>query len=75
MNTQTIKLKNPIIIGSETIEELTLRKPIVDDLLVMDEAEGDVDRQIRLISALASVPPGTVKKNGVGRFFLQSVRS
>lgn len=69
---KTIQLKKPIIIGDEITEEITLRKPIVDDLLIMDEAESDIDRQVRLISALAEVPPSTIKKMEWEDFFAVS---
>lgn len=68
----TIKLKHPIQIGDIKTEELTFRKPVVADLLVMDEAQGDVDRQVRLIGALTDLPSGWVKKLDWEDFFAAS---
>ena len=68
----TIKLKNPIEVGDIKTEELHFRKPVVADLLIMDEAEGDVDRQVRLIGALADIPASWIKKMEWSDFFAAS---
>lgn len=57
-----VKLKFPITANGETIEALELARPRVKHLKVLDEIKGDVERSVRLISALASIPPSAVEE-------------
>ncbi|RMG58794.1 MAG: phage tail assembly protein [Gammaproteobacteria bacterium] len=59
---KTIRLKYPITANGEVIDTLELPRPRVKHLKALDEAEGDVDKSVRLISALAAIPPSAVEE-------------
>lgn len=60
--TQSIKLQYPITAHGETIDTLELPRPRVKHLKALDEAVGDVEKSVRLISALAGIPPSAVEE-------------
>ena len=59
---RTLTLTRPVEWDKKQITELTIRKPVVADLLLMDQADGDVERQVALISALTDQPPPLIKR-------------
>lgn len=67
---QTIALTSPVEWDEKQITELTIRKPVVADLLLMDTASGDVERQVTLISALTGQPPPLIKRLAWADFFV-----
>lgn len=56
-----IKLYAPIKANGEEISELTLKRPKVKHLKVIDGIDGDVEAAITLISKLADIPPSAVE--------------
>jgi hypothetical protein len=77
----TIKLKKPIEAHGKTLEELTLREPVPEDLmqigspvLLIPSAEGDTGIEVRAkiigayISRLGGIPPSSVKAMSVADF-------
>ncbi len=59
--TKTIKLKNPISVNGEKIEEMTIRAPKVRDRLVAEKTPGGTaEKEVTFISNLCSVSQETV---------------
>jgi hypothetical protein len=71
----TTKLKKPIKAHDKTLEEITLRNPVPEDLmqigspiLIIPSATGDAGMEIRAkvvggyIAKLAGIPPSSVKE-------------
>ncbi len=59
--TKTIKLKNPIDVSGEIIEEMIIRPPKVRDRLVAEKTPGGTaDKEVTFISNLCSVSPEVV---------------
>ena len=56
MTTQTIKLKEPIQFGSETIAELTIRKPKAKDMRGL-KLKMDMSDMLELASKVCAQPP------------------
>lgn len=56
---KTLKLKEPVQFGSETIAELTLRKPKAKDFRKMPAAPG-VGDLLDLAARLAAQPPSVI---------------
>lgn len=55
-----IKLKHPVKMGDETVETVTLKRPTVKHLKIMDAAQGDISKTASLIAELASLPQKVV---------------
>lgn len=51
-----IKLEYPIDDGGQKVEKLTIRRPTVLDLMVMDGVEGNIAKTVRMISQLCDLP-------------------
>ena len=53
----TIKLKFPIESEGRTLEEVTLRRPTVGDMLNADKGKGNEgDKEVRMFSNLTEIP-------------------
>ena len=63
-----LTLAYPIQAHGEEVSEITLRRPLVRDLKVLDEAKGDVARTAALIGALAGLTPKEVDALDAGDF-------
>ena len=60
--TATIKLEYPITADGRTLDELTLRRPKVRDMLAADKgAGGEAEREIRMFANLAEVEPAIIE--------------
>lgn len=60
--TQTIKLDYPVTAEGRTIEEITLRRPKVRDMLAADKgAGGEAEKEIRMFANLAEVTPTIIE--------------
>ena len=60
---QKIKLSNPIKIDDVEINELSLRKPKVRDLIVAGKKNvSESEREVNLIANLAEVSPETIQE-------------
>ena len=57
-----IKLVEPIEANGETIYELTMQRPKVKHLKIVDTVSGDVEMAIMLVSKLCNVPPSSVEE-------------
>ncbi|MBV5272502.1 MAG: phage tail assembly protein [Lamprocystis purpurea] len=64
----TIALEYAIEAHGETLSQLTLRRPRVRDLRLLDEAKGDVGKTAALIGALAGLTPREVDQLDAGDF-------
>ena len=64
----TIALEYAIEAHGETLSQLTLRRPRVKDLKLLDEAKGDVGMTAALIGALAGLTPREVDQIDAGDF-------
>lgn len=63
-STRSVKLREPIQFGSETITELTLRKPKAKDFRNMP-AEPNVGDLLNLAGRLSGQPPSVIDELGV----------
>jgi len=61
-NEVRVELEVPIEISGEVVRQLTFHRPKVRDLLVMDQAKGEVDGTRRLLAQLAGVPPSQLNE-------------
>ncbi len=60
--TQTIKLDYPIAAEGRTIDEITLRRPKVRDMLAADGLAGsEAEKEIRMFANLAEMTPATIE--------------
>ena len=62
MSGTTINLKHPIQVDGREVAQLTLRRPKVRDLEVMDKVPGDVAKAVTLVSNLAELTPDQVRE-------------
>ncbi len=51
----TVRLHYPITDGKATVDRLTVKRPKAKDLRKMDEAKGNVGKELRLMEALTNV--------------------
>lgn len=58
----TIKLEVPIKHGDEILTELELTEPTVESLMMIDKAQGDIERGVMTICAVTGLPPSVVKQ-------------
>ena len=58
---ETITLKAPIMVDGTKTDRLTLRRPKVRDLKLMDNFSGDMEKSIQLLAALCEVPPDAIE--------------
>ena len=65
----SITLRHPVEWHEKRISELTIRRLVVADLLLMKQADGDVGRQVALISALSGQPPPLMRRLNREDFF------
>lgn len=56
------ELSEPIQAHGETITKLTLARPKVKHLKVVDSVEGDIEKSIALIAELSGLPPSSVEE-------------
>lgn len=56
----TIILKHPIKANGQVLEEITLERPRVKHLKVVDGVKGEVEKTALLIGELAGIPPSGV---------------
>jgi len=73
------KLKHPVKMGDEMVESVTLKRPTVKHLKIMDSANGDISKTAALISELSDLPLSVVDRidgedfgviaEGLGGFF------
>jgi len=60
---ETITLKHPITVDGETLNELTLRRPKVRDMLAADKQSGsDAEKEIRTFANLCEVAPSVIEE-------------
>ena len=60
--TQTIKLDYPVTAEGRTIDEITLRRPKVRDMLAADKGAGsEAEKEIRMFANLAEVAPAIIE--------------
>lgn len=64
MEKKTVKLKEPIHVGSEVISELHFRKPKARDLKVM-KGKGGMSDLLDLAAALSDQPPSVIGEMGI----------
>jgi len=50
---QTIQLKYPVTVGDEIIESITLQRPKVKHMKLMDSVDGEIEKAVVLIAALS----------------------
>lgn len=59
----TVSLKKPIEAHGQTIKELVLREPCLDDMVEMEKAgEGQFAQTRALIGVLSNIPPSSAGK-------------
>ncbi len=59
---KTLKLKHPVELDGRTYEELSIRRPKVKDRLAVDKMKAtDAEKEVRLFSNLAEVPPELIE--------------
>jgi hypothetical protein len=69
MNTHTLRF--PITIGTEKITAVTLRRPTVEDVMIVNrESSSAPEVEVRLVSRLSGLPPATI-----GALDMQDYRS
>lgn len=51
-----IKLSKPIEHGGKTINEVTVRPPVLGDLLMADAVQGEATKQAAIYASIAGVP-------------------
>lgn len=56
----TIKLAHPVEVNGQTYAAITLARPLLKHLKVLDGARGEVERSAALIGALSGWPPDVV---------------
>ena len=56
-----ITLTYPIKDGSTEIKEISLRRPKVRDLMVMDEVDGSLEKSVRMIAQLSDLPVSVIE--------------
>jgi len=66
--TKIVKLDSPIQFGSESIAEITLRKPVAGDLKGFPLKDQEVDDVLNLISKLSAQPASVIEKLDVEDF-------
>ena len=59
---KTIQLKHPIKVEGTEIDSLTIRRPKVRDLKVIDQTKGEVARGIALVATLCDIPEPSVNE-------------
>ncbi len=63
-----LTLQYPITYNGDTLEVLTLRRPHVKELRLLDDAQGDVAKMALMIGALAGLDRGAVDQLDVADF-------
>jgi hypothetical protein len=58
----TIALDVPIKHGDEVLTELELTEPTVEALMMIDKAQGDIERGVMTICAVTGLPPSVIKQ-------------
>ena len=56
MNTVSVTLDHPIEINGATRSSLTLRRPLVRDLIAAERQPGEIAQEAALVSACADIP-------------------
>lgn len=60
--TETVKLAFPIEHGGKQIDEITLRRPKVGDMLIARKARGDdAEQELALFASLSDLPPDALR--------------
>ena len=62
VRTVTIVLDDPIKHGEQTLTELTLRSPTIGELMMLDDAKGEVGKTIYTICACSGLPPSVISQ-------------
>lgn len=70
----TIQLNYPVTINGVETDQLTIRRPKVRDIKLMDKHKGDISKSIGLLSALCEVPPEAIEELDAEDFAKVSAR-
>ena len=67
---ETIKLAHPVKVDGVEIDSITIRRPIVKDLIIAARAKNtnEVDQASRLVSILSELSPKTIESLDVADF-------
>ena len=60
-----IPLRTPVTVGGDTVRQLRMREPAVEDTLAVEKTMRggtDGEREVRLFANLCEVPPSTIEK-------------
>ena len=59
---ETIKLTYPVSVDGAEVNSLTLRRPVVMDMIAADKAAGsEAEKEVQMFANLCEVPPGVIK--------------
>ncbi len=64
--TTTIALKYPITLDGNEVREVSLRRPLVGDILKLDAVKSDTKRELTLISVLSGLPSSALEMIDMG---------
>ena len=58
-----IKLKHPITVDGVEVQELTMRRPKVRDMIAAEKGAGsDAEKELRMFSNLCEITPQTIEE-------------
>lgn len=60
--TETITLQYPVEVDGVATDTLTIRRPKVRDIKMMDQHKGEIEKSIHFIAALCEIPPASVEE-------------